>query len=72
MIADQIVVGPAVFFEEPQQSRSAKNLKHVDLPGPVLHYIVRIVIEVVTQNLPSHLQKYYIFVFLSGVSANLH
>ena len=61
-----------MFFEEPQQSGSAKNPRHVDLPGPVLYYIVRKVIEVVPQNLPSHLQKYFIFVVLSGVSANLH
>ena len=71
MIADQIVLGPAVFFEGPQQSQSAKNLRQLDLPGPVLDYIVRIVIEVVPQNLPSHSQAYFIVVVLSAVSASV-
>lgn len=59
-------------FIDSRPNQSAKNLRQLDLPGPVLHYIVRKVIEVEPQNLPSHSQAYFIVVVLLAVSANVH
>lgn len=61
-------LGLPVFFEEPQQSGSAKILRQLDLPGPVLPLYSQNSDWVVPQNLPSHSQACFIVVVLSAVS----